>query len=130
MGFNIGKIVSTASTIANAASLASTIGNIDISGLTGGNIGSIKSGIESALTGQTSNITNQLESAISPGDIESMMGQFDIESKANELTSQIQTQAGSQSFDQSSIDAEVNKMMEEMNSKMSANMDFSSISFM
>lgn len=129
MGFNIGKVVSVASKIATAADIASSLNGIDISGLNSSNIGTIKNTIGSALNGQANSITNQLESVMSSGDLESVVGQFDIEGKSTALTSQIQSQVSSGSFDQSQIDADVNKVMEEMNSNISS-MDFSSINFM
>lgn len=132
MGFNIGKIASTVSTVANLADSAGLLSGINIGSLDASNIGGLKSSIQSALNGQMGSIESQLQSAIMPSDLESIVNGFDIEGKANELQSQIQVPSSidAASFDQSNVDAEVNKMMEEINSKMKSSMDFSSISYM
>lgn len=117
-GFNIGKISSIVNGISTAASVYDIVNKIDVSSLNPSSLGSIKGTIQSALNGDMSAISGQLQSAISTNDITSMADQFNIEGKTNELTSQIQ--AGT--IDQSQID----KMMEEIKSSA----DFSAISYM
>lgn len=104
MGFNIGKVMSVASKIATGADIASKISGIDMSSINPSSIGSIQSTIESALNGSASSMMSDLQSAITTGDIESMASQFDIEGKAQELTSSIQ----SGSFDESQIESMLN----------------------
>lgn len=104
MGFNIGKVMSVASKIATGADIASKISGIDMSNINPSSIGSIKSTIESALNGSASSMMSDLQSAITVGDIESMASQFDIEGKAQELTSSIQ----SGSFDESQVKSMLN----------------------
>lgn len=106
MGFNIGKVASIASKIATGADIASKVSSIDLSSINPSSIGSIKGTISSALNGSASSIMSNLQSAITTGDIESMAGQFDIEGKAQELTSSIQ----SGSIDEAQIESMLNSM--------------------
>ena len=131
MGFNIKKVASVVSTVSCIADTAGMLSGININGLNASNLGSIKSSIQSALNGQTSSIMSQLESAIVPGDIQSMVDGFDIEGKASQLQSQIQVPSmDASSFDQSQIDSQVNQMMEQLNSQINSSMNLSSINFM
>ena len=132
MGFSIGKVASVASTAVSVANLVSTLGSLDVSGLNSSSLGSLKGKITSALNGETDALMSDIQSAIVPSDIESMASSFNIEGKANELASQIQVSSMDQAaaFDQSKIDAEVNQMMESINSQVSSSMDFSSINYM
>lgn len=131
MGFNIKKVASVVSTVSSIADTAGLLSGIDINGLNASNLGSIKSSIQSALNGQTSSIMSQLESAIVPSDIQSMVDGFDIEGKASQLQSQIQVPSmDASSFDQSQIDSQVNQMMEQLNSQINSSMNLSSINFM
>lgn len=131
MGFNIKKVASVVSTVSSIADTAGMLSGININGLNASNLGSIKSSIQSALNGQTSSIMSQLESAIAPSDIQSMVDGFDIEGKASQLQSQIQVPSmDASSFDQSQIDSQVNQMMEQLNSQINSSMNLSSINFM
>lgn len=131
MGFNIKKVASVVSTVSSIADTAGMLSGININGLNASNLGSIKSSIQSALNGQTSSIMSQLESAIVPSDIQSMVDGFDIEGKASQLQSQIQVPSmDASSFDQSQIDSQVNQMMEQLNSQINSSMNLSSINFM
>lgn len=131
MGFNIKKVASVVSTVSSIADTAGMLSGININGLNTSNLGSIKSSIQSALNGQTSSIMSQLESAIVPGDIQSMVDGFDIEGKASQLQSQIQVPSmDASSFDQSQIDSQVNQMMEQLNGQINSSMNLSSINFM
>lgn len=131
MGFNIKKVASVVSTVSSIADTAGMLSGINVNGLNASNLGSIKSSIQSALNGQTSSIMSQLESAIVPSDIQSMVDGFDIEGKASQLQSQIQVPSmDASSFDQSQIDSQVNQMMEQLNSQINSSMNLSSINFM
>lgn len=131
MGFNIKKVASVVSTVSSIADTAGMLSGININGLNASNLGSIKSSIQSALNGQTSSIMSQLESAIVPSDIQSIVDGFDIEGKASQLQSQIQVPSmDASSFDQSQIDSQVNQMMEQLNSQINSSMNLSSINFM
>lgn len=121
MGLNIGKIASTVSTIGSVADIASKIGGIDLKSINPSNIGSIKGTIESAINGSSSNIMSQLQSSISVGDIESMGKDIDIEGKAKELQSTIDTS----SLDLSNVDSITSDIESQLGS-----MNLSKIKFM
>ena len=120
MGFNIGKMVSVASKVATGADLISKIGGIDLSNVNPSGLGSIKSKIESTLNGSMDSIMSNIQSSVSIGDIESMAGQFDIEGKAKELQSTLQSGTADMSkieeaTDMSKIQSQVDSMMNGMN---------------
>lgn len=129
MGFNIGKIANTASTILSVANLAGTIGNLDLSKMNPNNLGSIKGTITSALTGNSNKLMSELQSSISVGDIESMTKGLDIEGQAKQMESQLHTST----MDTSQIEAMVNQSMDQSqieNMFKNSNLNFSQIKIM
>lgn len=129
MGFNIGKIANTASTILSVANLAGTIGNLDLSKMNPNNLGSIKGTITSALNGNSSKLMSELQSSISVGDIESMTKGLDIEGQAKQMESQLHTST----IDTSQIEAMVNQSMDQSqieNMFKNSNLNFSQIKIM
>lgn len=125
MGFNIGKVASVASTIASHVDLGSLTGGINVSNLGSVNMDSVKSKIESALNGQVSSITSQLENSIIPSDITSMADQFNIENQVQGLQSSLNID----SPDLSQVDTMTNDMQSQIDSMMGS-MNLSSINFM
>lgn len=129
MGFNIGKIANTASTILSVANLAGTIGNMDLSKMNPNNLGSIKGTITSALNGNSNKLMSELQSSISVGDIESMTKGLDIEGQAKQMESQLHTST----MDTSQIEAMVNQSMDQSqieNMFKNSNLNFSQIKIM
>lgn len=129
MGFNIGKIANTASTILSVANLAGTIGNLDVSKMNPNNLGSIKGTITSALNGNSNKLMSELQSSISVGDIESMTKGLDIEGQAKQMESQLHTST----MDTSQIEAMVNQSMDQSqieNMLKNSNLNFSQIKIM
>jgi hypothetical protein len=129
MGFNIGKIANTASTILSVANLAGTIGNMDLSKMNPNNLGSIKGTITSALNGNSNKLMSELQSSISVGDIESMTKGLDIEGQAKQMESQLHTST----MDTSKIEAMVNQSMDQSqieNMFKNSNLNFSQIKIM
>ena len=129
MGFNIGKIANTASTILSVANLAGTIGNLDLSKMNPNNLGSIKGTITSALNGNSNKLMSELQSSISVGDIESMTKGLDIEGQAKQMESQLHTST----MDTSQIEAMVNQSMDQSqieNMFKNSNLNFSQIKIM
>lgn len=129
MGFNIGKIANTASTILSVANLAGTIGNLDLSKMNPNNLGSIKGTITSALNGNSNKLMSELQSSISVGDIESMTKGLDIEGQAKQMESQLHTST----MDTSQIEAMVNQSMDQSkieNMLKNSNLNFSQVKIM
>lgn len=129
MGFNIGKIANTASTILSVANLAGTIGNMDLSKMNPNNLGSIKGTITSALNGNSNKLMSELQSSISVGDIESMTKGLDIEGQAKQMESQLHAST----MDTSQIEAMVNQSMDQSqieNMLKNSNLNFSQIKIM
>lgn len=125
MGLNIGKVASVASTIASHVDLGSLTGGINVSNLGSVNMDSVKSKIESALNGQVSSITSQLENSIIPSDITSMADQFNIENQVQNLQSSLNID----SPDLSQVDTMTNDMQSQIDSMMGS-MNLSNINFM
>lgn len=126
MAFNVESVVSAAKTIGSKIDINSMIGGIDINSVTPGSLGGIASSISSKLEASGTDITSQIMSVVSTGDIESAINNLDVETKANDMINQMMGQYGIdlnnmsannisldniQNFDQSQIDSMVNDMV-------------------
>lgn len=111
-GFNIGNISSIVSGLTSKIDVGSLTSGINISSLSPDSIGGLKSTIEGKLNGLGSEIENELMSSFSASDIESMVGNVDIESKVNEMMNSSGMNGGA--IDESQIQSMIDEMMGSM----------------
>lgn len=117
MGVNIGKIASVASKVSTLVSVGSLLSGIDTKNLSADNISGVKGIIENKLKEVSNNVTGEITSAVTENDIQSMVGNIDIESKVKSMIE-------SAGLDSSGIDtAQIDSMVNEL-------MNLSSINFM
>lgn len=109
MGVNIGKIASVASKVSTLVSVGSLLSGIDIKNLSADNISGVKGIIENKLKEVSNSVTGEITSAVTENDIQSMVGNIDIESKVKSMIES--TGLDSSGIDTAQIDSMVNELM-------------------